>query len=324
VGAGSIGSRHLRNLRALGLRRLAVCDPDPARLAAAVDGPGAAGFAEARAALDAFAPDVVLVCTPPPSHVELALAALEGGAHVFVEKPLADVLDGVDALVERARRAGRVAQVGYNLRFHPGVCALKELVDAGAVGRVLWLRSEVGQWLPDWRPGQDYRRSYSARRALGGGILLDASHELDYVLWLLGEPAEVACMAGRVSDLEMDVEDCATVLLRFPGGAQADVHVDCVQRGYARTCRVAGTEGTLAWDYLVPEVRLYRAATGAWETRRYTFEPNDMYVAELRHFLDCAARGTAPRVGLADGRRALALALAARAAARSGRTERGP
>jgi predicted dehydrogenase len=256
------------------------------------------------------------------SHVALALRAVERGAHVFVEKPLSHSLDGVEQLAARTGALGRVVQVGYNFRFHPGVRLLKELVDAGAVGKVLWLSAAYGQYLPDWRPEQDYRASYTARAALGGGIILDASHELDYALWLLGQPTEVACMAGKVSDLEVDVEDCATVLLRFAGGAQADVHMDFVQRGYRRRCRVAGTEGTLEWDYLEREVRLFRAASGAWERRPYAFEPNDMYVAEVRHFLDCVLGRATPLVGLEEGRRVLRVALAAKTAARERRVER--
>ena len=322
AGAGSIGRRHLENLKGLGVRRLTVCDPDRGRRKAVAEELGVAAAVDLEEALDAGAPDAVLVCSPPVAHVALALRAVERGAHVLVEKPLSHSLDGVGQLAARAGALGRVVQVGYNFRFHPGVRLLKELVDAGAVGRVLWLSAAYGQYLPDWRPEQDYRASYTARAALGGGIILDASHELDYALWLLGQPTEVACMAGKVSDLEVDVEDCATVLLRFAGGAQADVHMDFVQRGYRRRCRVAGTEGTLEWDYLEREVRLFRAASGAWERRPYAFEPNDMYVAEVRHFLDCVLGRATPLVGLDEGRRALAVALAAQTAARERRVER--
>ena len=327
AGAGSIGRRHLRNLRDLGVGRLAACDPDPARRKAVADELGVAALAGLDEALDAGPPDAVLVCSPPVSHVSQALRAVERGAHVFVEKPLAHSLAGVEELAARARAAARAVQVGYNLRFHPGIRQLKGLVDAGAVGRVLWLHGEFGFDLREWRPGRDYRTNYSARADLGGGIILDASHEIDYVLWLLGQPTEVVCMAGKVSGLEMDVADCATVLLRFPGGGpadgpQADIHMDCVQRVRRRACRIAGTEGTLVWDYDEREIQVFRAARKQWERLPYRFEENDMYVAELRHFLDCVLGRATPLVGLDEGRRALAVALAAQTAARERRVER--
>ncbi len=141
------------------------------------------------------------------------------------------------------------AQVGYNLRFHAPLERLKQLVEDEVVGRIIWARVEAGSYLPNWRPWQDYRKSYTARRDLGGGIILDGSHELDYTTWLFGLPSELTCMAGKVSQLEVDVEDCATILLRFPSGAQVDVHIDFVQRTPARGCVLAGVEGKLLWDF---------------------------------------------------------------------------
>ncbi len=320
VGAGSIGRRHLRNLRALGVQRLAACDPAEDRLAPVVEELGIQGYADYEEALAQLRPEIVFVCTPPVLHLPQTLAAVRANAHVFVEKPLAHALDDVDALVAEAAARERIVQVGYNLRFHPGLRRVKELLDQGTIGRVLWAQLEVGQYLPDWRPWQDYRQSYTARRALGGGIVLDASHELDYLVWLLGVPSAVLCLSGRVSSLEVDVEDCATVLLRFPSGAQADVHLDFVQRAYSRSCKLAGEEGTLLWDYTGQQVRLYRAERAAWEVEEHPCELNQMYLAEVEAFFDSVARGAPPSVGLADGRLALRLVLAAHEAAAEGRS----
>ena len=100
------------------------------------------------------------------------------------------------------------------------------------------------------------------------------------------------------------------------------VHMDFVQRGYNRSCKLAGEKGSIVWDYLASEVRIYRADSNAWETERYPFEANDMYVAELRHFLDCVNQGRAPQVDLRVAKRVLELALAAKRAAEQGSTER--
>jgi len=320
VGAGSIGQRHLKNLRTLGVEKLIACDPDRERLKAVkeLQIPGFASFAES---LDFAKPDIVLICTPPVFHTTQAIEALRIGAHVFIEKPLSDRLDEIDYLIDEARKKSRVVQVGYNLRFNPGIKKLKQLVDDSVVGRVLWARLEVGQYLPDWRPSQDYRKSYSAKRELGGGIVLDASHEIDYAIWLLGKPSEVTCMAGKVSQLDVDVEDCATLLLRFDSGAQADIHLDFVQRSYTRCCKIVGELGTLEWDYSNREIRIFEAATALWKTQSYDLEVNDTYVAELKHFLDCIENRREPIVDLKQAKLVLEVALAAKSVARNGSTK---
>ena len=324
AGAGSIGRRHLGNLRRLGVVKLAVSDPEAARLQAVAAEFGVKCVPDFPEALEQFTPDAVFVCSPPVFHVEQARQALRAKAHVFVEKPLSDRLDGVEALAAEARASGRVAQVGYNLRFHPGILRLQQCIAEAAVGRILWARAEVGQYLPDWRPSQDYRRNYTARRELGGGIILDASHEIDYVLWLLGAPRELICMAGKVSTLDVDVEDCATILLRLQSGTQADVHMDFVQRTYSRSCVLAGEEGTLLWDFEKNQVSIARPQIVRPQTVRpkvrpeilaYDFDPNRMYVAEVEHFFECMEENAAPRCGIADAKLTLQVALAARQSA---------
>jgi predicted dehydrogenase len=314
VGAGSIARRHLGNLRKLGVTRLGACDPHPERLEYVASMFQAECFSTIETALESFKPDAVLVCSPPVHHVAQAIQALRSGAHVFVEKPLSDRLNGVEELKVEAAKRGTTVQVGYNLRFHPPIQKLKQLADEKAVGKILWAQVEAGSYLPDWRPWQDYRKSYTARRELGGGILLDGSHEIDYLTWLLGGPGEVACMSGHISALEVNVEDCATILLAFPDGARADVHVDFIQRTYSRQCTLVGPEGKLHWDFTANAVQIVRPA-GKCETLQFDSEVNGMYVAELENFLESAETGTQPRFGLEAAILTLKVALAARRAA---------
>ena len=314
AGAGSIGRRHLGNLKKLGLTRLAACDPHPERLTYVASEFQVECFPTFETALKTFRPDMVLVCTPPVHHVAQSMQAMRAGAHVFVEKPLSDRLDGVEELGAEAAKRGLTVQVGYNLRFYPPIQKLKQLVHEAAVGKILWARVEVGSYLPDWRPWQDYRKSYTARRELGGGILLDGSHEIDYVTWLFGAPQEVACMAGRLSQLDVNVEDCATILLRFPDGTRADVHSDFIQRSYSRNCTLAGSEGTISWDIKSNVVQVVRPG-GQVDVVNFDCELNGMYVAELSHFLECVENGTRPRFGLDDAILTLRIALAARRSA---------
>jgi len=315
VGSGSIGRRHLGNLASLGIRQLAVCDSREDRLAPAVEELKISGFSSYQKALAESRPDIVFICTPPISHLAQAGQALQAGAHVFVEKPLSDTLEGVDELIAAAESADKVVRVGYNLRFHPGLLEIKRLLSEGAIGRIFWAYIEFGQFLPDWRPWQDYRESYTARKALGGGIILDASHELDYAMWLFGEPGAVSCMAGKTSDLEMDVEDSATILVRFAGGTDAVIHVDCLQRSYSRGCKLVGELGTVCWDYNDNQVRLFSASRKKWENISYEFEPNQMYLREVETFLAQAAQGKTGVEDLVHAGSVLTVALAARKSA---------
>jgi predicted dehydrogenase len=310
AGAGSIGRRHLSNLRKLGMRRLAACDPDAERLKTVAEQMSAEGFADFDAALSAVKPDVVFICTPPVVHVEQALSAIRSGADVFIEKPLSDRTEGLEVLRAEACQRGRVVQVGYNLRFNPGIKTLKRLLDDGIAGQILWARAEVAQYLPHWRPWQDYRQSYTARRELGGGIILDASHEIDYMLWLLGSPREVVCMAGQVSGLEVNVEDCATILIRFASGAQVDIHMDFVQRTASRSCVLAGDLARLEWDYAQNQVRILRPGSPA-EIIDYEFDSNQMYIAEVEDFLSRVHLREVANRSLAEAELTLQVALAA-------------
>ena len=321
AGCGSIGRRHARNLKSLGLQQLGFCDTSLEILNECREELNGEIFSDYAEALEKFKPDIVLICTPPVFHVEQALAALQAQAHVFIEKPLSHESSGIQALITEARRRDRSVQIGYNMRFHPGLQILKELIDSGKIGRVLWLTAEAGQYLPDWRPRQNYSESYSARRELGGGIILDGSHELDYICWLLGRPTEVTCRAERLSNLDVDVEDSAWIYLSFSERRRAEVHLDFVQRAYTRTCKVVGETGTAFWDFDLQEVRCFFAGQLGWKTIPYVFEKNDMYVAEMRHFLQSLGNRTGPMVDLEQGRDVIRVVEAAKMSSEEGRPQ---
>jgi predicted dehydrogenase len=320
VGCGSIGQRHLRNLKALGAGPLLACDVDAARrdaVARALDVETVATLEEGLAA----GPRAALICTPPPTHLPLALAAAGAGCHLFVEKPLAERLHGVQALLRVVAERRLVALVACNMRFHPGVRRLKQWLDAGAAGRVLAAHAEFGHWLPGWRPDVDYRQVYSAHRDAGGGILLDAIHEIDYLGWFLGPLAEVACMEAKVSDLEIDAEDTAALLLRAASGAVVSVHLDYTQRLKRRRCEVLGSEGTLIWESRgkQPETCVterYAAADARWERHEEIVDFDAPFREEMAHFLRCLAGVERPLQDLAAAVRALSVVETAREAAR--------
>lgn len=322
VGFGSIGKRHLENLRALGVRELLVTDLDPARRAEAKQR-GAAAFDALPEALHAR-PDAVIVATPPASHVSIALAAAEAGSALFIEKPLSDTLTGVRRLLRLIDHRQLVSLVGCNMLFHHGPATIKRLLDEGRIGKPLTALIDAGQYLPDWHPSEDYRRGYSARRALGGGVVLDGIHELDYACWLFGTPRRVFAMGGQVSGLEIDTEDCANILMEFQTGVVAHVHLDYLQRVYGRTCKVIGEHGTVLWDMTDGAVRWYAASTARWTELppREGYTVNQMYLDEMAHFLNCLRGTEHPLQDVEQAARTLRVALAAKQSMTTGRPQR--
>jgi predicted dehydrogenase len=320
VGLGSIGRRHARNWAALGLGEVWVCrqahSPQPEPL-----GVDVRTFDDLDAAL-AAGPDVTLVTNPTSLHVSTALAAVRAGCHVLVEKPLAASLDGVVELLAEAERRHRLVFVGYNLRYHPGLARSRELLLAGAVGRPLTARAEMGEYLPAWHPWEDYRKGYSARRKLGGGPILTLSHEVDSLCWLLGPPRRVVGVAAHVSALEVDTEDVAEIVLQFEDGAVGSAHVDYVRPVPRRYLEIVGEDGILRWEYDENRLLMYAPATREWrvEQGRPAYTRNDMFLDELRHVAACV-RGEVdqPYVDGAQGAAILAIALAALRSAAEGR-----
>jgi predicted dehydrogenase len=244
VGAGSIGSRHARNLRALGAA-VDVAEPVAARAAALAGEVG--GRVVPLEALGSTEHAAVVLATPTLLHHQQGIAALHGPGVVMVEKPLAVDVKQAEELVEAG--GGRL-MVGFNLRLHRPVQELMAVVHGGRIGRVLAARLWFGSYLPSWRPAVDYRTTYSARADLAGGVLLDAVHELDLALWLTGdEPEVVAATVGRLGDLDIDVEDTVRALLRTEAGVPVTVELDYLSRRYRRGIEVIGELGNARLDW---------------------------------------------------------------------------
>jgi predicted dehydrogenase len=212
---------------------------------------------------------------------------------------------------------------GYNLRFLPSLQRFRALLNEQTIGRVLSARCEAGQYLPTWRPDADYRQSVSARRELGGGVLLELSHELDYLRWIFGEVDWVQATLTRQSGLDVDVEDSAHLILGFNAEQGpppiASVYLDFVRRDTTRACTAIGEAGSLRWDGVSGVVEQFEPDTGGWSERfRHSSLRDETYLAEWRHWLGCVDRRETPLVSGEDGLAALRIVGAAREAAASG------
>lgn len=272
----------------------------------------------------AFAPEVAVVAGPAPFHLGAAQPLASAGVHLLVEKPLSASVDGVPLLLETCRKQGVVLLIGYNLRFLPSLQQFRDLLKANVVGPVLSVRCEIGQYLPSWRPDADYRLSVSARRELGGGALLELSHELDYLRWIFGEIEWVKATLSRQSSLEIDVEDSAYLTLGFTPAADGRqligaVNLDFVRHDTTRICTAIGETGSLRWNGLSGVVEQFEAGANGWrELYRHQHQRDESYIAEWEHFLACINGQASPLIPGEDGLGVLRIVGAVREASDSG------
>ena len=272
IGCGSIGSRHAAN--AARRAEVAVVDTSPGRARACAGALGACWFETIDDGLR-WRPDGVVVATPHSTHLAIAMRAIDAGADVLIEKPISHTETGLCAFLGAVQRCGRRAYVACNMRFHPGPATLKKHLQE--IGKPLFARAHVGNYLPAMRPGVDYRQLYAAKRAEGGGVVLDAIHEIDYLTWLFGPIVAVACQADRLSELEIDTEDHAMVTLRHACGTFCTAELDYLRKFKSRGCEVIGDAGVMVWqsDGKAPErcvVRMYRDSVRAWQTLAETLD----------------------------------------------------
>ena len=300
AGFGSIGRRHLRNLRALGeedillLRSHKATIPDDEIRDLPVE-------TTVEAAL-AHHPDGVIIANPTALHLDVAIPAAKQGCAILMEKPVTDDFSRIGDLQEALVSGGGRLQMGFQFRFHPGLRKVSELLSSGVVGRPLSFRAEWGEYLPGWHPWEDYRNTYAARKDLGGGVLLTLSHPLDYVRFLFGNVRSITGFNGKISDLEMDVDDLAELVLEMENGAVGSVHMDYFGRPVKNCLDVTCSEGRIHWENADASVRMWDV--DGQETLfmpESPFDRNNLFLDEMRRFIDVCARRAEPSCTLEDG-----------------------
>jgi len=247
-------------------------------------------------------------------HIESLLPLLDAGIPCYVEKPPVTRIEDVRKLRTLLQaKPGFVTLTGCNLRFLPSLRRMREALRDGAIGAPVRACLQAGQWLPDWRPGRDYRTSYSAKASQGGGVIFDLVHEIDAARWLFGEFDEVRSLGGRFSQLEIDAEDTACLLLGKHQGPVVMIGLDYVSRTRVRRYEIVGDRGTLTWD--LPAERLTRTTADGSEildAEPVSFDIGATYLAAMREFVSAVKRGTPTSQDLLDGLATTSLALRAR------------
>lgn len=329
LGTGTIGLRHLDLLGQIdGVRPLAL----PTRRERLHE-LGQAGYATAEGLEEAIRIGATLcvIATDPKRHLEDALAAMDRGLDVLVEKPLATTAREAEQIVRYARSSRRQLFVGCVLRFSESLNTLRERLPA--VGRLHAVRIECQSYLPDWRPGHPYQASYSAR-ADEGGVLRDLIHEFDYAGWLFGWPATVRATVRNLGRLGIEADEIAELMWETPSGALLSVCLDYLSRPSRRSLRAAGEGGTIVWDGMSGTVTLQVEGEPVEDVRTSQTREEMLLAQDLAFLRACGGQfGVRPAaeaqdlpVGLQlatgdDGVMALAVCDAARRASSSGRQD---
>ncbi len=285
VGYGSIGKRHAKNLLDIKNIEIVICtnNKEVFQLKNRVK-----IYSTLEESLHEN-PDIGIICNATSLHVKTAIRLAQNGCHLFIEKPLADSLKNIKTLLTLVKKRKMITMVGCNMRFHSGIQKMKEIIKNEELGRIFSVRVENGSYLPNWHPWEDYRISYASRKELGGGVVLTQIHEIDYLCWFFGKVSKVFAFTDKLSDLELDVEDYAGILLRFKNNLVAEVHLDYFQRPNFRNCKIIGSKGIAYWDSDNNTVRIYNNKKNKWFTKfiESKYDRNQMYVYEMKYFLNC-------------------------------------
>jgi predicted dehydrogenase len=248
VGTGSMGQRHLEIVRTLLPNAELAVFSQTGRTAKN------ARTLSSHSEIEAFRPEISVVANHASQHIETAIFLGNLGSHLLIEKPISSNRKGINKLIKLKNQKNIKILVGYNLRYLTSFTKMQSLLVKKNIGRVLDVRLDVGQSLETWRPGRDYRETTSARKMDGGGVLRELSHELNYLLAFFGQPTWAFASLQKVSELEIDVEDIAHLIVGFKEKSgqnfSATVNLDFIRQDRIRTCTIIGTEGTLEWNLL--------------------------------------------------------------------------
>ena len=316
IGLGSIGKRHLR--------LIAEIRPD-IEIIVMRSGHGSVCKEEQLATKIVHSVDEVvnegvqaaIVSSPATLHLEQSLELAKRGVHLLIEKPISHTSDRVNELLKILDENDLTAMVGYVLRYDHGAIKFKKWLDNKIKGKILHVRIECGSYLPDWRPDQNYRKTVSALPELGGGVLLELSHELDYLHWFFGESVDVQAQIRNSGTLDINVEDQADLLITSKQGYPITVQIDFNRRHIERKCKVLTTEGELIWDAVNKNVT-WKGVNKEQSKYEYNNERNSIYRKQLEVFFDCIENDNDPIVTVKDGINVISLIDAVRNASEKG------
>ena len=250
IGCGSIGQRHIKNLKSIGIEHIFAIR---SRKGFHKELPSDLGVTELIdwSDIQREKPDIAIISNPTSLHLDTAMKLAPQVKGILMEKPLSNSLKGVNNLVDAINKNKTVFFMGYNLMFHPIVSSIKEFINSNNLGKMINFQCQVGHWLPNWHPYEDYRKSYFAKKELGGGVSLTLIHEIHLAIELAGKPLEVCGMKSESSLLDVDkqIDVISDIMIRHYSGCVSQIHMDYIQNPFHRTGMINFERGWISYDF---------------------------------------------------------------------------
>ena len=258
VGYGSIGKRHVKNLLKFSDVCVIICTKQKLK-----SEKRKIFFHSIKECLNEK-PTMAFITNESSYHIKTAIKLAGSNLHLFIEKPLSNSLSETLILKKLINERKLITQLGCNLRFYPPFKKIKKLVDNQIVGKPISVQVETGSFLPDWHPYENYRKGYAAKKELGGGILLTAIHEIDYLYWIFGKISEVSSITGKFSNLKINTDDLSVSLIKFKNNIIGEIHLDYFQRPFFKSCKIKCSKGIIHWNSESNLVKIYNSNLKKW------------------------------------------------------------
>ena len=294
IGCGSIGQRHIKNLKSIGIKSIYALRT---KKGFHQDLPDDLGVIELNDWNDIAKekPDIAIISNPTSLHLETALKLIPFVKGVLMEKPLSNSLEGVDRLIKLINKNNTVLFMGHNLMFHPIISNIKEFINSNNVGNIINIQCQVGHWLPDWHPYENYKKSYFAKKRLGGGVALTLIHEIHLAIELAGKPLEVCGMKSSSSllDVDKDIDVISDIMIKHDSGCVSQIHMDYIQKPFHRSGLVTFEQSWISYDFneqkVVAQLPNNKLPSTIWSDKNY--DNNEMYIKQLKCFIEYVEEG---------------------------------
>ncbi len=285
-GCGSIGQRHANNAKKIGIEKIILYDINKERLEKFAKKIGTNFYYDSLERLFKENPLIegAIISTPSSFHVSNAKLLAERNINILIEKPLSNTLEGVNELINLIEERKITVMMGQSYRFHEGFIKLKEHLNKNEIGKIYHVNYYGGQYLPDWHPNMDYRKEYSARKELGGGVLLTTmSHMFDNIQWLFGDITGIEGWKARLSDLEINVEDSVFLLVVTDRKVVINISFNFLERCQQHKIVITGSKGHIEADFISHEIKICKNQSRV--SLSYNFDHNKRYIDEVLHFI---------------------------------------
>ena len=281
-GFGSIGQRHVNNLIKLGHRNIIIISK---KKEIHKKFPKLKFFKKLSEGLK-LKPNIALICNPTSFHDKSIIACAKASCHLFVEKPVSSNNKNEKKINNLIKKKKLTNMVGYMMRFHPAINKIEQLLKKNIIGKIFNIQSMWGEYLPNWHPKENYKKSYASQKKLGGGVSLTLSHDLDLLKKLFGIPQKIYKLDSNDSNLKLKVDTYSNFLVEFKKNIFASIHLNYLMQKPQRYIRIIGENGEINFNYYKNIISLIKnKSQKTYEFKN--FERNELFLKEINYFIKC-------------------------------------